>query len=346
MTSPARADGKAIPYGIYDLAADAGWVNVGTDRDTAAFAVESIRRWWHGRGRLDYPGARRLLITADAGGSNGYRTRAWKTGPGRPGPGDRAGDHLLPLPARHVEVEQDRAPAVQPHHHELARPSPGQPRDHREQHRRHHHRRRPDRARRARRPAPTRPGSRSATAELDALPAVPHYWHGEWNYTLLPAPAAAPRPRPRRPARGPPGPGLARPSRRHRHDRPRPGRPDRRPGRPGRRPARGRPAPTARPPPPPARPRHRPPAPPDPGRQAAGRHPARPPRPALQAPPPPCSASATNSPAATPATSAACSARPARHPARPPQARHPRATSAATPPHHGITVPAKIKTAC
>src|SRR6185437_5673223 len=72
--------GKAIPYGIYDLAADAGWVNVGTDRDTAAFAVESIRRWWHARGQLDYPGARRLLITADAGGSNGYRTRAWKTG--------------------------------------------------------------------------------------------------------------------------------------------------------------------------------------------------------------------------------------------------------------------------
>ena len=72
--------GKAIPYGIYDLAAGVGWVSVGTDHDTAAFAFESIRRWWDGRGRLDYPGARRLLITADAGGSNGYRTRAWKTG--------------------------------------------------------------------------------------------------------------------------------------------------------------------------------------------------------------------------------------------------------------------------
>jgi transposase len=72
--------GKVTPYGIYDLAADAGWVNVGTDRDTAAFAIESIRRWWHGRGCLDYPAARRLLVTADAGGSNGYRTRAWKTG--------------------------------------------------------------------------------------------------------------------------------------------------------------------------------------------------------------------------------------------------------------------------
>jgi len=72
--------GKAIPYGIYDLAANAGWVNVGTDHDTAAFAVESVRRWWSARGSQDYPGARRLLITADAGGSNGYRTRAWKAG--------------------------------------------------------------------------------------------------------------------------------------------------------------------------------------------------------------------------------------------------------------------------
>src|SRR5436853_434 len=70
--------GKAIPYGIYDLAANTGWVNVGTDHDTAAFAVESIRRWWHGQGRPTYPQATRLLINADAGGSNGYRTRAWK----------------------------------------------------------------------------------------------------------------------------------------------------------------------------------------------------------------------------------------------------------------------------
>ncbi|MFB7455003.1 ISAzo13 family transposase [Streptomyces sp. NPDC056194] len=70
--------GKAIPYGVYDLAANTGWVNVGTDHDTAAFAVESIRRWWHGHGQASYPQATRLLVTADAGGSNGYRTRAWK----------------------------------------------------------------------------------------------------------------------------------------------------------------------------------------------------------------------------------------------------------------------------
>ncbi len=72
--------GKAVPYGVYDLAADTGWVNVGTDHDTAAFAVESIRRWWHCQGQATYPQAARLLITADAGGSNGYRTRAWKRG--------------------------------------------------------------------------------------------------------------------------------------------------------------------------------------------------------------------------------------------------------------------------
>ena len=73
-----RQAGKAIPYGIYDIGANVGWVNVGTDHDTAAFAVASIRRWWQARGTEDYPQARRLLITADAGGSNGYRTRAWK----------------------------------------------------------------------------------------------------------------------------------------------------------------------------------------------------------------------------------------------------------------------------
>jgi transposase len=69
---------QAIPYGIYDLTADAGWVNVGVDHDTSAFAVASIRRWWQARGCTDYPNASRLLITADAGGSNSYRYRLWK----------------------------------------------------------------------------------------------------------------------------------------------------------------------------------------------------------------------------------------------------------------------------
>jgi hypothetical protein len=70
--------GRASPYGVYDLAANAAWVSVGIDHDTAAFAVESIRRWWQTMGAPLYPQATRLLVTADAGGSNGYRLRLWK----------------------------------------------------------------------------------------------------------------------------------------------------------------------------------------------------------------------------------------------------------------------------
>jgi Rhodopirellula transposase DDE domain len=70
--------GKAVPYGVYDVGANTGWVNVGTDGDTAQFAVESIRRWWTRIGRHAYPNARRLLVTADSGGSNGARLRLWK----------------------------------------------------------------------------------------------------------------------------------------------------------------------------------------------------------------------------------------------------------------------------
>jgi hypothetical protein len=71
--------GKAVPYGVYDLTTNTGWVNVGTDADTAAFAVASIRSWWTTLGRATYPQATRLLITADSGGSNGSRLRLWKT---------------------------------------------------------------------------------------------------------------------------------------------------------------------------------------------------------------------------------------------------------------------------
>ncbi len=71
--------GKAIPYGIYDVAANTGWVSVGQDHDTSAFAVATLRRWWTSLGQIAYPAASRLLICADGGGSNGYRVRAWKT---------------------------------------------------------------------------------------------------------------------------------------------------------------------------------------------------------------------------------------------------------------------------
>jgi transposase len=70
--------GRAVPYGVYDLATNAGWVSVGIDHDTAAFAVQTIRRWWHEVGQPRYPHARCLTITADGGGSNGSRVRLWK----------------------------------------------------------------------------------------------------------------------------------------------------------------------------------------------------------------------------------------------------------------------------
>jgi hypothetical protein len=73
-----KAVGKAIPYGIYDVGRNAGWVNVGQDHDTAQFATESLRRWWQAVGRVAYPAATQLLICADGGGSNGTRVRLWK----------------------------------------------------------------------------------------------------------------------------------------------------------------------------------------------------------------------------------------------------------------------------
>lgn len=75
---PSAACGKAIPYGVYDISRNTGWVSVGTDHDTATFAVATIKRWWDIEGIVEYPNARRLLITADGGGSNGSRSRLWK----------------------------------------------------------------------------------------------------------------------------------------------------------------------------------------------------------------------------------------------------------------------------
>jgi hypothetical protein len=201
---------KAIPYGIYDLAADAGWVNVGTDHDTAAFAVESIRRWWTARGSADYPAARRLLITADAGGSNGYRTRAWKAGLAAlaaetglqitcchfpPGTSKwNKIEHRLfsaitmnwrgrPLASHEIIVNSIAATTTRTGLAVHAELDPGA--------------------------YPT--GTRISRAELDALPLARHDWHGDWNYTLHPQPAAQPAPAaaPPRPRAARPGPDLA-----------------------------------------------------------------------------------------------------------------------------------------
>ncbi len=75
---PIKGLGRATPYGVYDLGRNAGWVNVGIDHNTAAFAVQSLRSWWNEMGQQQYPQATRLLISADSGGSNGSRVRLWK----------------------------------------------------------------------------------------------------------------------------------------------------------------------------------------------------------------------------------------------------------------------------
>ena len=77
---PSDAIGRAIPYGVYDMGRNEAWVNVGRDHDTPAFAVASIRQWWGMMGKAAHVDAKEIFITADAGGSNGYRSRGWKTG--------------------------------------------------------------------------------------------------------------------------------------------------------------------------------------------------------------------------------------------------------------------------
>ena len=197
----AEAAGKAVPYGVYDLTADAGWVNVGTDHSTAAFAVESIRRWWNAVGRSDYPQARRLLITADAGGSNGYRTRAWKTELAAfalqaglavtvchfpPGTSKwnkiehRLFSHITmnwrgrPLTSHQVIVQAIAATTTATGLRVHAELDTGA----------------------------YDTGIQISDQQIGALPLTRHHWHGDWNYTLRPEPPAPPPPR-----RVPAGPG-------------------------------------------------------------------------------------------------------------------------------------------
>ena len=120
--------GRVSPYGVYDIAQNEVWVSVGTDHDTAAFAVESIRRWWRGMGQALYPSATRLLITADAGGSNGYRLRLWKLELQKLADETGLEIDVCHLPTRDQQVEQDRTPLVLRDQSELARKAAGQPR--------------------------------------------------------------------------------------------------------------------------------------------------------------------------------------------------------------------------
>ena len=137
--------GKAIPYGVYDLLNNQGWVNVGIDHDTAAFAANSIRRWWRQMGHRRFPQARELLITADGGGSNSSSLAVVEGVVAKSGGRVGTGARRLPLPARHQQVEQDRASPVQLHHPELARQAAGQPSGHRQPDRQHDDAHRPDR---------------------------------------------------------------------------------------------------------------------------------------------------------------------------------------------------------
>jgi len=198
---PDPAAGKVVPYGVYDLTRNTGWVSVGIDHDTAAFAVETLRRWWSGRGQLDYPGARALLVTADAGGSNSYRTRAWKARLGElaretgldivvchfpPGTSKwnkiehRLFAHITmnwrgrPLTSHQVIVQTIAATTTAAGLTVHAELDPG-----------------------------TYPTGVKVTGEdLDTLAITPHHWHSDWNYTLHPrrAPAPGPPPAPARPA--------------------------------------------------------------------------------------------------------------------------------------------------
>ena len=147
--------GQGTPYGVYDVGANSGWVSVGTDDDTAAFAVQTIRTWWQKAGKPAYPHATRLLICADGGGSNGYRTRLWKTELAA-----LAAETGLEITVCHFPPGTSKWNKIE---HRLFShismnwrgPPADQPRSHRPDHRGHHHPHRADRRRRTRpRPVP------------------------------------------------------------------------------------------------------------------------------------------------------------------------------------------------
>jgi len=186
--------GKVVPYGVYDLTRNTGWVSVGIDHDTADFAVQTLRRWWTARGHLDYPDATALLITADAGGSNSYRTRAWKMRLGEfaresglqivvchfpPGTSKwnkiehRLFAHITmnwrgrPLTSHDVVVQTIAATTTRTGLNVHAELDPG-----------------------------SYPTGRSVSdAEMATLAVTAHHWHPEWNYTLHPRslPPAVPK---------------------------------------------------------------------------------------------------------------------------------------------------------
>jgi hypothetical protein len=131
--------GKAARSGLYDLTRNAGWVSVGIDHDTATFAGRTIGRWWQKMGRPRYPRARSLLITADAGGSNGARTPPVEVGVATARQSHGADDHDQPLSPGHEQVEHHRASPVLAHQPQLAGASAGESGRLRQPDRRHAH---------------------------------------------------------------------------------------------------------------------------------------------------------------------------------------------------------------
>src|SRR5450755_3433763 len=128
--------GHAIPYGVYDLAADEGWVSVGITSDTATFAVNTIINWWKHLGKARYPDTTTLTVTADSGASNNPRTRLWRYELQRLADSTGCKSESA-TPARHVEVEQDRAPHVQLREPQRARKAARDPRGDHQSDRRH-----------------------------------------------------------------------------------------------------------------------------------------------------------------------------------------------------------------
>ncbi len=250
---PDKDQQHAIPYGVYDEAANAGFVNVGTDGNTAALAVESVRRWWHLAGKDAYPDAARLLVTCDSGGSNGYKNRAWKAGLAA-----LAQETGLDITVCHFPPGTSKWNTIE---HRLfcqitlawrGRPLTSY-----------------DVIINTIGRVTTSTGlTAAAVLDENAYPVGReisdkqmkdledrclrrHGFRGEWNYTLLASPRPAPPPEPRPGNRGPAlQPGHPQPPRADRHRHPGPRRPGRRPGDPVPRPPRAAPLPAHGPAPP------------------------------------------------------------------------------------------------
>ena len=186
---PDPAKGKAIPYGIYDVGRNTGWVNVGQDHDTASFAVESLRRWWRQVATVLYPHAQQLLICADGGGSNGYRVRLWKVEVGRWA--TEAGltitiCHLPPGTSKWNKIEHRlfshismnwRGRPLQSHQVVADLIGATTTREGLRVH--------------AERDLGTYPTSvKVSDQELAGVHIAPHTFHGEWNYTIRPGTSA------------------------------------------------------------------------------------------------------------------------------------------------------------